>query len=202
MPMDNDANMHWQALLLVVGFEGGLAVLALGLGWLLGQPALETFHWSLDAVAVGAVASLPMLALFLCIERWPARPLKRIQRYLAETIRPRFGACSLLELAVFSFLAGLGEEMLFRGVIQAATARWLGMWSGLLIASALFGLLHPITRTYIVLAAALGMYLGGVWLLSGNLLTVIVTHALYDFVVLVYLLRRPRTPLHGEPTGF
>jgi uncharacterized protein len=193
MPMDSDADLRWQALLLVVGFEGGLAVLALGLGWLLGQPALETFHWSMDAVAVGAAASVPMLALFLCIERWPVGPLQRIRRYLDETIRPLFGPCSLVELAVFSFLAGLGEEMLFRGVIQAATARWLGLWPGLLIASALFGLLHPITRTYIVLAAALGAYLGGVWLLSGNLLTVIVTHAVYDFVVLVYLLRRRRT---------
>jgi membrane protease YdiL (CAAX protease family) len=195
MRMDSDADLRWQALLLGVVFEGGMALLALFLGWLLGQPALETFHWSLAAVAVGAVASVPMLALFLGIERWPVGPLARIRRFLDETIVPLFGRCSLVELALISLLAGVGEEMLFRGVIQAATSRWLGWAAALLIASALFGLLHPITRTYIVLAAALGAYLGGVWLLSGNLLTVIVTHALYDFVVLVYLLRRPRTSI-------
>ena len=56
----------------------------------------------------------------------------------------------------------------------------------------MFGLLHPITRAYAVIAALLGAYLGGLWLAGGNLLTPIVAHALYDFVALVYLLRLRR----------
>jgi membrane protease YdiL (CAAX protease family) len=195
MTMDSDADLRWKAVLLGVVFEGGLGLLALFLGWLLGQPALETFRWSLEAFAVGTAASVPMVVVFLVIERWPIGPLARIRRILDETIRPLFGRCSLVELALISLLAGLGEEMLFRAVIQAVTARCLGWWPALLIASALFGLVHPITRIYIVLAAVMGVYLGAVWLLSGNLLTVIVTHALYDFVVLVYLLRRRRLPV-------
>jgi membrane protease YdiL (CAAX protease family) len=55
----------------------------------------------------------------------------------------------------------------------------------------LFGLLHPITPTYAVLAALMGAYLGGVWLASGNLLVPIVAHALYDFIALAYLLAPP-----------
>jgi membrane protease YdiL (CAAX protease family) len=42
----------------------------------------------------------------------------------------------------------------------------------------------------VVLAAAIGLYLGWLFDLSGNLLLVIVAHALYDFVILVYLQRR------------
>jgi membrane protease YdiL (CAAX protease family) len=49
--------------------------------------------------------------------------------------------------------------------------------------------LHALTPTYALLAVLAGAYLGGVWLLSGNLLVVIVAHGIYDFVALLYLLR-------------
>ena len=60
---------------------------------------------------------------------------------------------------------------------------------GLGLASVFFGLVHPISFTYMVIVAILGLYLGTVWILSGNLLTVMITHALYDFAALAYLLR-------------
>ena len=39
------------------------------------------------------------------------------------------------------------------------------------------------------MAGLLGLYLGTVWIISGNLLTVIVTHAVYEFAALSYLIR-------------
>jgi membrane protease YdiL (CAAX protease family) len=82
--------------------------------------------------------------------------------------------------------------MLFRGVLQGFAARWLGPAAGLVICSALFGLAHPITWTYGLVSAGFGLYLGVVWLASDNLLVVVIAHALYDFLVLVYLLRIQR----------
>jgi uncharacterized protein len=123
------------------------------------------------------------------VRRWPVGGLARIQRFFDEILRPLLRPCSLAELALLSLLAGVGEELLFRGVLQPALMRWLGPAPGLVAASVLFGLFHPITATYVVLAAGLGLYLGLVAWAGGNLLIVIVAHALYDFVVLVYLLR-------------
>jgi uncharacterized protein len=106
---------------------------------------------------------------------------------------PMFRDGQLVHLAIISVLAGLGEEMLFRGVIQAAVAQEIGgprgMWLGLAVAAVLFGMLHLVTPTYAVLAALIGLYLGGLWLLCDNLLAPVTTHAVYDFVVLVYLVR-------------
>jgi membrane protease YdiL (CAAX protease family) len=85
--------------------------------------------------------------------------------------------------------AGVGEEMLFRGVLQGVLARWLGTWEGLAVASLLFGLLHPISTTYVVVAGLLGAYLGAVWILSGNLLVVVIAHAVYDYLALRALFR-------------
>ena len=107
---------------------------------------------------------------------------------------PLFRECRLLDLAVISALAGLGEEMLFRGVVQQAVADWVdgerGIWVGLALAALLFGLVHMITPTYAVLAGLIGLYLGWIWIATDrNLLVPIVTHAAYDFLALVYLVK-------------
>src|SRR5262249_55630916 len=106
-----------------------------------------------------------------------------------EEIRPTFRHCTLAELAAVSVAAGIGEEMLFRGVLQALFTRWLGTWTGVVLASLLFGLLHPITALYVVLAAICGVYIGMCWIATDNLLVVMVAHALYDFIALTYLLK-------------
>ena len=175
----------WLAILV----EGGLLALALLLGWLVEFEPFDHFRWSPADAALGAVATVPLVILYLLGMRWPLGPLRRLKQILEEFIRPLFQSCTWFELALISLLAGLGEETLFRGVVQETLGAWLGSWSGLLLASVLFGLAHSVTPTYAILATLIGLYLGGLCLLTGNLLVVIVTHALYDFVVLA-LLRR------------
>jgi hypothetical protein len=177
-------------ILLGVGFEGGFALLALLLGWLLEQPPLESFRWSLREAAGGVAACLPLVLGALALMRWPIGPLRQIQQFSEEVIGPLFRSSGVLDLAVISLLAGVGEEMVFRGVLQPVLGRWLGALPGLLLASILFGLLHPITPAYVVLAAAIGVYLGCLFEWTQSLLLVIVAHALYDFLVLLYLQRR------------
>jgi len=172
-----------------LAFEGGLAVLAVLLGWLLDEPAAATWQWQADAVLLGLIASLPMLAGFFVSVRWPVGPLARIQAFMDEVVRPLFAPCSLLELGLISLAAGVGEELLFRGVVQPVLAQPFGPLLGLLAASGVFGLCHLITPTYGVLAALLGVYLGVWWLATENLLVVVVAHAFYDWVALIYLVR-------------
>jgi membrane protease YdiL (CAAX protease family) len=177
-------------LLLAVAVEGGLILVAWLAGLLLGQPPLETLSWDGRAVLLGLAATLPMLAFFFACLRWPVGPLRPIRQFCDEVLLPILAPCTLLDLAGISVLAGVGEEMLFRGVFQAALTRWVGSVAlGLVLASVLFGLCHAITAGYVVLAALLGAYLGGLWLYTGNLLAPILSHAIYDFVALVILVR-------------
>ena len=62
-------------------------------------------------------------------------------------------------------------------------------WAGLAGASLLFGLAHFLTVSYAMLASLVGLYLGVLLLLSGNLLVPIVVHALYDLIALIVLIR-------------
>lgn len=174
---------------LAVIFEGGLIVLALGLGWALKSPFYEQVVLRWQAVAWGTAATVPPLLVMWVATRAQWGPLLRIMRQM-EKLLPQFAACSYFELVLICLLAGIAEEALFRGVIQTALAAWLHPWAALVMASALFGLGHLITPTYALFAGVLGLYLGGLAMIYGNLLLVMVVHALYDFVSLIYLVRK------------
>jgi membrane protease YdiL (CAAX protease family) len=135
-------------VLLAVIVEGGLLVASSLLGWMLDQPPLRFFEWTLRGALWGVVAALPLLAVFFLFLRWPIGPLKRIQRFSEDVVRPLFAPCSLVDLFGVSVLAGLGEELMFRGVLQSAFSGWFGVGVGIVAASVFFGLLHSITFTY------------------------------------------------------
>jgi membrane protease YdiL (CAAX protease family) len=180
---------------LAIAVEGGLIGVALLAGWLFRTPPLEHFFWDGVDALWGLAATGPMLVLFFVCLRWPVGPLKPIQRFCDDVVRPLLSPCSLLDLAGIATLAGLGEEMLFRGVLQTGLAERIGdPWLGLALASVLFGLCHAITAAYLVLATLLGAYLGALFLRTDNLMPAVLAHALYDFVALVVLLRF-RAPL-------
>ncbi len=187
----NEPAARTNVVLVAVAFEGGAGVVALALGWLMGQPPLETFDWTSAAALWGLLAILPLLVGMFVVARQRRGPLAHLTRFVRDVVVPLFRDCTLAELALISIAAGVGEEMLFRGVLQGVATRWLGSpTAGLVLASVIFGLAHPLTRTYAVLAGIIGMYLGGLWLATGNLLTPIVTHAAYDFIALIYVVRQ------------
>jgi membrane protease YdiL (CAAX protease family) len=173
-------------------FEGGLGVLACLIGWLTGLPPWAALRWDAADAGLGVLAAFPLLVLFVLCVRWPVGPLGGVKRFMDEVVRPLFRDCTVADLAVISLLAGVGEELLFRGLIQEALALRVGPWGALAGGALLFGLMHAMTAAYLVLATFAGAYLGWAYLASGNLLVPVVAHGLYDFVALVYLLRGPR----------
>jgi membrane protease YdiL (CAAX protease family) len=184
-------------LLLTLVCEGGLALLAWIIGGLFDSPPHSMLHFDAADAALGAAASLPVVAVFVLLVRLPLRPCMRIRVLCQELIRPLFAACSWFELLLISAMAGYAEELLFRGTLQALASQWTGPLVALISVSALFGLLHPFTVTYTILAAAIGAYFGLLWMASGNLLTPMVAHGLYDFIILCALVKRPNWSL-GE----
>ncbi len=176
-------------IIFAVFFEAGLAPFSLILGWFLGHPPLGGFVWNPGDVLWGVAAAFPLIAMFLTILIWPIGPLARAKQFCDREVAPMFENSTWSDLAMLSLSAGVGEEMLFRGVLQPAFTHGMGLTWGLVLASVLFGLLHPISLSYIAIAAALGFYFGAVRIINGNLLAVMVTHSLFDFAALAYLIR-------------
>ncbi|HET7240384.1 MAG TPA: CPBP family intramembrane glutamic endopeptidase, partial [Gemmatimonadales bacterium] len=132
---------------------------------------------------------LPLVGgLFWCLRtRWP--PIVRLIERIDAEVAPLFRGIGPLGLALLAALAGLGEEALFRGVAQPWLAGLLSPWPAVALTGLVFGLLHPVSLAYRVLAALAGAYFGALVVLSGNLLVPVVAHAGYDLVALLVLAR-------------
>lgn len=193
-------------------FESALGLVALALYSLLGGtlgpwPGGAPLAVHARAVAAGIAATLPLLALLYLLERYPIGPFRELHELGDRLLVPLFAEATLAQMALVALAAGGGEELLFRGWLQSSLAAWWpGPWGtagALATASVLFGVCHWLTRTYAVLAALVGVYLGALLLATDHLLAPMTAHALYDFLALVYLVRfsshrRPPTPREGH----
>ncbi len=166
-----------------------MLVLAVLWGWVFHRHALLDLHWRLEDVLIGIVASIPPFVFFLWTLKSNLRVFSRHRYLFGSLLRPIFGTWSILQLAIISLLAGICEEALFRWAIQGSLAEHVGGPLALVLASVLFGAVHPLTWTYAIIATLIGAYLGVLWVWTGNLLTPMVTHTVYDFLALLYFLR-------------
>jgi uncharacterized protein len=169
-------------------------LVALGAGALVHVAPFVTLTWNLRGLAAGIAATAPLLLLLAWCLRTRFGPIARLVRTVEERAAPLFAGSTAGTIALVAALAGLGEEALFRGVMQSALLGHLPGWAAVWVTAAAFGLAHALTLTYAVLAALVGGYLGWLHLASGNLLVPILAHALYDFIALRLLLRVKPTP--------
>jgi len=174
--------------------EGALAVIAAAIAWLLSVPLRELFPVSgislTWAVVRGLIATVPMLVMFcwLVHSDWPA--LRTLQQQVERIIGEMFPSANIIQLAIVAALAGVGEELLFRGVLQTVIGWWTTPIAGLLISGLMFGALHALSKVYFSLATVIGIGFGWMTWYFDDLVGPMVAHSLYDFVALMYLSRR------------
>ncbi len=133
-------------------------------------------------IAIGTLGASIPLALFVYMLSESANNtplLGSLRKTIINDVRVIFSNCRLIDLCFISILAGVGEELLFRGVIQVKL--------GIIGASIIFGLLHFITPAYCIIATIMGFYLGFLFQYFGSILIPIQLHFVYDLGALIYL---------------
>jgi len=186
-----DFGSRMQFLNLAGLFEAGLLFLALGLGWLAAIDPLADLRFDAVGAVCGLLAGALLFSLLLLSERLPLAGLRRIRDLLVEYLGRPLSECRWYDLVLLAALVGLSEEALFRGLIQPWIERSFGRAHGLIWSNVLFGLVHAVTPAYAVLAGLIGAFLG--WLLDAtggrNLLVPAVTHAVYDYLAFLWIIR-------------
>jgi membrane protease YdiL (CAAX protease family) len=185
---------------IAVAVEGGLALVAIVLAWIFRIPLREQIPASgnllVSAVTRGVLVTMPMFAVFLWLVHSSWTPLRELRRQVDWLIAEMFSTANSAQFALVALLAGVGEELLFRGVLQSLIGQWTTPIIGLVITSLLFGLAHALSKLYFLLATAIGLCFGSLVLQYNDLVAPMVAHSLYDFLALTYLSRRLR--LGGE----
>ncbi|TVQ38874.1 MAG: CPBP family intramembrane metalloprotease [Wenzhouxiangella sp.] len=184
----------------ILAFELGLGVLALVLALLFGLRPWLQFDLAIGYWLIGGLATLPMVAGLVLLSRVKAVWIDELQRFMREVVVPMFAGANWWMLMLVALAAGIGEELLFRGVIQTGLGERIGPGFGLIASALLFGLVHAMSRAYFIIATLAGLYLGLLFLWTGNLLVVILVHFLYDWIALhVYVGRHGNDPPAATP---
>ena len=162
--------------------EGGALLTALLLASFF---AVELFPLTYEPVRdlmIGTAAAVPPFLLFLfsiskAVKNVPF--FGSLRKMILTEIKAVFSRCTLIDIIIISLLAGFGEELLFRGLLQAKL--------GIVAASIIFGLFHAVSPAYVIAATIMGFYIGVSYQMSGGLLVPVQIHFVYDLAALVYL---------------
>ncbi len=201
------APLNGGRVLSLIAAQSAVGAIACGIAWAVrGSPlaalgpgfAFAPGRAATRVLALGAGATLPLLGYV-----WAEEALDLSSRFpqtLGAVANATKATCLIalgneraplkagIAACCLALAAGVGEELLFRGVLQEEiSSRVLGgQSSGLVLSSIIFGALHAVTPTYAVLAGVAGLYFGALYNLSGHCVLVpVVAHALYDAVALI-----------------
>ena len=180
-----------------VSFELGLGLVGLVLGWTLGPDARDLIPklvaenaWQICAgLLFGALAAVPMLIAIEVVKRIPSEAVRALEQFGEDEGVQTLFRLRPIELILLAITSGVGEELLFRGWMLRCFAGFgnaeadpsqLQIVIALIVSSIFFGLVHPITKLYVFLAAVMGLYFGALMLFTDNLLIPIVAHATYN----------------------
>jgi len=176
-------------IIFALGFESALAIVALALALIFGLRPWLTMEFSAGALGLSVLATVPMVAAVQTLMQFRWGWVLALRRIVEDHLLPLFKDAGPAAVFAVALAAGIGEELLFRGVIQAGLEGLIGPMAALAVASLLFGLAHALTTAYFVLTFLMGLYLGWLYQATGNLLLPIMVHFLYDWVVLAWYLR-------------
>ncbi len=170
-------------------FEGGLLVVALVLGRIVGIDATAQLHWNVRDFGLGLIATLPMLLLLVVAYATSFPALQQIRVFLRDVIGPYLHRCRMIDIFFLALLAGVCEEILFRGFLY----QWMNAWNptlAIMFTNVLFGFAHAVTPMYALLAGFIGLYLTSLMMIDGtpNLLIPVTAHSAYDFVAFLVVL--------------
>lgn len=148
--------------------------------WVCPEPwlVLALGYRELYSLGIGlSIGGLLVIATRWMVARWGW------MRALHIELRPVAYGMTLSSAVIVGVLSAVGEELLFRGLLQP----WIGLWAQALV----FGLLHylpgPARWSWALSAAVVGLIFGAIYQLTGSLVGPIAAHFLINALNLLYL---------------
>lgn len=180
-----------QTILCLIGF--GLV------RWEFGSFAALNLDFSKVPLVVGLCGAIP-LVLYSLIQTsdfaFRNPPFSRVFRSFAlGPVGSFLNWANLIWIILFSLVAAVGEEILFRSFVQEKF--------GLIVASISFGLVHFVTLPFSIIMTLFGFYQGWIYSTAHNsVIAPIISHLIYNLVGMLILKRKLKlfTPIGPNAT--
>ncbi len=147
----------------------------------------------------GILSTIPLVIFAIVLDviedRVPAlqevseATLRSVYNLLGGSFKPLLAIVTAVTLGT---VAGVGEEILFRGILQETIYQqhWISNYNtivSIVLSSIIFGLFHAVTPMYVVLATIASMYFGTLYtFFDGDLTIPVLCHSIYDIGALMY----------------
>jgi membrane protease YdiL (CAAX protease family) len=167
----------------------------------LARPSLKEEDIAVLSAAWGLGAGLAFFGIMLVLDKLPWNPLENLRDVVERALARLLRDATMLQIFALSAAAGIGEEVLFRGFLQQGVADAMrrlqfeelhAQIAAIAAASIIFGLVHAVTKTYLVAATIMGAALGYLYIAADDILAPIVAHGVYDFIAILYFVRSQR----------
>jgi len=134
-------------------------------------------------------SSMKLPEFFSGIEQWMKNMEESTAGLMESFLKTDNLSALLLNIFMVGIIAGVGEELMFRGVIQKIFTDWTrNIHAGVIIAAILFSAMHLQFYGFLP-RLLLGLFLGYLFVWSGSLWIPILVHIIYNsFAVVLYYL--------------
>ena len=182
---DNGYELEQKNLLLIVtATEVVLLLVALLWGFLAEINPFNCLSFDLKDIFIGIIGAMLLLAVnFLSINVFSKYiPFFKHLKNAYSEVCALCTDISLQNAFIMAVLSGFVEELFFRGILQPQF--------GIIISSIVFGFFHiggKKTFYYGIYTIFIGLYLGWLFIFTGNLLTCVIVHFLNNFLAFPYM---------------
>lgn len=154
---------------------------------LFGRPLFDKGDFCLKHILIGIASAIFLYAIFWVGNQMLAMILPTRAENLSAIYANKDSLSPIIVGMLLFFPIGFGEELFWRGYVQRQFALKYGKWIGLGVATLIYVLVHVATGNPVLLLAALfcGLFWGGLYLRTGSLTTVIVSHMIWDPMIFV-----------------
>jgi len=185
-------------LIVKAAFFGEGSLLIIALFWYYYSSSTLKIEFTAPLVFLGILATLPVFiinfALYWLSQKLPEQ-FQQINRFSRDIVKPLCEQLGPVSALLIALLSGFCEEIFFRGFLLDLAAGYMHLALAVTISSMIFAYAHLIGffRTYwqiFIVYFLIALYFSWLVLSSESLVPAIVSHALYNFLTILYLSRR------------
>lgn len=183
--------MSYQALSFKSVLPSAISMMLLGLFIsLFYRPWGWTGELGLWAFPVGIVFGCLLYFVVFSLSASRFLQVESIQS-LSSMLHQLFKNFTWPQIIFVSFLAGIGEEVLIRGALQSFLVSFSSPLIGIITASLIFGLLHFLTKVYVLMTFLIGLIFAVVFHITNSMLVVMIAHTVYDIFAFAMIVKFP-----------
>ncbi|MDD2525728.1 MAG: type II CAAX endopeptidase family protein [Bacteroidales bacterium] len=169
---------------ITMGFS---ATILTGMSIFLGNNFKQQFSLSGKDLAIGVVSAAVLYVVFFLGNFFSTLLFDFAKEQVGTIYQMKEGENPLFLVLLLAILIGPAEEIFWRGFIQRTLIGKYGEWTALIATTLIYAFVHLWSFNFMLIMAAMvcGAFWGLLYKYNKNLVTIIVSHAIWDVCVFI-----------------